>query len=92
MTLLVWMQQAIAGRIFLAGEHVSPPFFGYMEGALQSGLAAACRIAIACAHINSGVAWDTCEAGCPTSHSVSIAANSACKVAGASTRTGAISL
>jgi len=51
MTLLVWMQQAIAGRIFLAGEHVSPPFFGYMEGALQSGLAAACRIAIA-AHIS----------------------------------------
>jgi monoamine oxidase len=46
-TLLLWMQQAIGGRIFLAGEHVSPPFFGYMEGALQSGLAAACRIAAA---------------------------------------------
>ena len=50
LTLLLWMQQAIGGRIFFAGEHVSPPFFGYMEGALQSGLAAAGRIADA-AHI-----------------------------------------
>jgi monoamine oxidase len=45
MTLLLWMQQGIGGRVFFAGEHVSPPFFGYMEGALQSGVAAAGRIA-----------------------------------------------
>jgi monoamine oxidase len=50
MTLLLWMQEGIADRIFFAGEHVSPPFFGYMEGALQSGLAAAARIANA-AHV-----------------------------------------
>ena len=34
-------------RIFFAGEHVSPGFFGYMEGALQSGLFAAYRVAVA---------------------------------------------
>ncbi|MDP3859813.1 MAG: FAD-dependent oxidoreductase [Stagnimonas sp.] len=28
-------------RMFFAGEHCCPPFFGYMEGALQSGLAVA---------------------------------------------------
>jgi len=47
MTLLLWMQEGIADRIFFAGEHVSPPFFGFMEGALQTGLAAAGRIALA---------------------------------------------
>ena len=46
-TLMLWMQQAIAGRVFFAGEHTSPPFFGFMEGALQSGLAAAGRIGTA---------------------------------------------
>jgi len=35
----------IAGRIAVAGEHTSPPWFGYMEGALQSGLVAAVRVA-----------------------------------------------
>jgi monoamine oxidase len=35
----------IDGRIAVAGEHTSPPWFGYMEGALQSGLVAAVRIA-----------------------------------------------
>jgi monoamine oxidase len=44
-TRMLWMQQPVAKRIFIAGEHASPPFFGYMEGALQSGMAAACRIA-----------------------------------------------
>jgi monoamine oxidase len=44
-SLMAQMQQSIGGRIFLAGEHVSPPFFGFMEGALQTGLAAAARIA-----------------------------------------------
>lgn len=34
-------------RIFFAGEQVSPGFFGYMEGALQSGLHAAGRVAVA---------------------------------------------
>jgi monoamine oxidase len=31
-------------RLFFAGEHCCLPFFGYMEGALQSGLAAASAI------------------------------------------------
>jgi monoamine oxidase len=35
----------IDGRIAVAGEHTSPPWFGYMEGALESGLVAAVRIA-----------------------------------------------
>jgi len=43
-TLMLLMQQSIGQRIFFAGEHVSPPFFGFMEGALQTGLAAAARI------------------------------------------------
>lgn len=32
------------GRLFLAGEHACPAFVGYMEGALQSGVAAARRV------------------------------------------------
>jgi monoamine oxidase len=36
----------IEGRIAVSGEHTSPPWFGYMEGALQSGLLAAVRIAL----------------------------------------------
>ena len=32
------------GRLFFAGEYASPDFFGYMEGALQSGTLAALRI------------------------------------------------
>ena len=44
MTILRTMQQPIGGRIFLAGEHVSPPFFGFMEGALETGISAAQRI------------------------------------------------
>jgi Flavin containing amine oxidoreductase len=44
---MLWMQQAIGQRIFFAGEHVSPPFYGFMEGALQTGLAAAARIGAA---------------------------------------------
>jgi monoamine oxidase len=39
------MQLPLGGRIFLAGEHMSPPFFGFMEGALQSGIKAAERVA-----------------------------------------------
>jgi monoamine oxidase len=38
------MQLPIHDRIFLAGEACSPAFFGYMEGALQSGESAAERI------------------------------------------------
>ncbi len=33
-----------AGRVQFAGEHLCPAFVGYMEGALQSGLAAAKRV------------------------------------------------
>jgi monoamine oxidase len=37
--------ELIGGRIAVAGEHTSPAWFGYMEGALQSGLVAAIRVA-----------------------------------------------
>jgi monoamine oxidase len=39
------LQQPLAGRVFLAGEHTCYAFVGYMEGALQSGARAATRIA-----------------------------------------------
>jgi monoamine oxidase len=39
------LQQPLAGRVFLAGEHTCYAFVGYMEGALQSGARAAKRIA-----------------------------------------------
>ena len=35
----------IGGRIAVAGEHTSPGWFGFMEGALESGLVAIARIA-----------------------------------------------
>ncbi|MEK7470165.1 MAG: FAD-dependent oxidoreductase [Planctomycetota bacterium] len=35
------------GRVQFAGEHACPGFVGYMEGALQSGVAVAKRIAVA---------------------------------------------
>lgn len=38
------MQQPLAGRVFLAGEHTCYAFVGYMEGALQSGARAARRV------------------------------------------------
>jgi monoamine oxidase len=31
--------------LFVAGEHTSPAWFGFMEGALESGMLAACRVA-----------------------------------------------
>jgi monoamine oxidase len=39
------LQQPLAGRVFLAGEHTCYAFVGYMEGALQSGARTAQRIA-----------------------------------------------
>jgi monoamine oxidase len=33
------------GRLFVAGEHTSPGWFGFMEGALESGIAAVARMA-----------------------------------------------
>ena len=45
MTLGPQLQQPLAGRVFLAGEHTCYAFVGYMEGALQSGARAAKRIA-----------------------------------------------
>jgi len=33
------------GRLFVAGEHTSPAWFGFMEGALESGIAAVARMA-----------------------------------------------
>jgi len=38
------LQQPLANRVFLAGEHTCYAFVGYMEGALQSGARAASRI------------------------------------------------
>jgi monoamine oxidase len=38
-------ETTLINKIYFAGEHVSPGFFGYMEGALQSGIRAAVRIA-----------------------------------------------
>ncbi|HEX6975420.1 MAG TPA: FAD-dependent oxidoreductase [Vicinamibacterales bacterium] len=38
------MQQPIAGRLHLAGEHTCYAFVGFMEGALQSGVRVAARI------------------------------------------------
>ncbi len=38
------LQQPLAGRVFLAGEHTCYAFVGYMEGALQSGARAAAKI------------------------------------------------
>jgi monoamine oxidase len=45
MTIGPQLQQPLAGRVFLAGEHTCYAFVGYMEGALQSGARAATRIA-----------------------------------------------
>jgi monoamine oxidase len=38
-------QSPYNGCLFVAGEHTSPAWFGYMEGALESGILAAARIA-----------------------------------------------
>jgi monoamine oxidase len=38
------MQQAVGGRLHLAGEHACYAFVGYMEGALQAGARVAERI------------------------------------------------
>jgi monoamine oxidase len=39
------LQAPVAERLFLAGEHTCYAFVGYMEGALQSGVRAAAKIA-----------------------------------------------
>jgi monoamine oxidase len=39
------LAKPFAKRLVFAGEHVNPCFFGYMEGALQSGLLALGHIA-----------------------------------------------
>ena len=41
-----FLNKAYNERMFFAGEHTSMAFFGYMEGALESGLKAAIRIGI----------------------------------------------
>jgi monoamine oxidase len=38
------LQQPLANRVYLAGEHTCYAFVGYMEGALQSGARAAEKI------------------------------------------------
>jgi monoamine oxidase len=39
------LREGVGGRLHFAGEHCCYAFVGYMEGALQSGLAAAKRLA-----------------------------------------------
>jgi monoamine oxidase len=39
-----FLRAPFSGRLFFAGEHCCLPFFGYMEGALQSGAQAAAAI------------------------------------------------
>jgi len=39
------LERGLEGRLQFAGEHCCPAFVGYMEGALQSGVAAARRLA-----------------------------------------------
>jgi monoamine oxidase len=39
-----FLNQPYCRRLFFAGEHVCMPFFGYMEGALQSGAMVASKI------------------------------------------------
>ncbi|NPV69917.1 MAG: hypothetical protein HPY55_04595 [Firmicutes bacterium] len=43
-TILPVLNSPFHERLFFAGEATSPDFFGFMEGALQSGLFAALRI------------------------------------------------
>jgi monoamine oxidase len=43
------LSRPFRNRLFFAGEQASPGFFGYMEGALQSGALAASRITVAVA-------------------------------------------
>src|SRR5262249_29751394 len=39
-----FLNRPYCSRLFFAGEHVCLPFFGYMEGALQSGAMVASKI------------------------------------------------
>jgi monoamine oxidase len=48
------LAQPFNDRLVFAGEHVNPCFFGYMEGALQSGLLAMGHIAEACGLFEHG--------------------------------------
>jgi monoamine oxidase len=48
-TILPALMQPHLGRLYFAGEQTSPGFFGYMEGALQSGARAARDIVLAAA-------------------------------------------
>jgi monoamine oxidase len=39
------LEEGVRNRLFFAGEHASPSFYGYMEGALQSGVRTARQVA-----------------------------------------------
>jgi monoamine oxidase len=69
------LSSPFAGRLYFAGEQASPGFFGYMEGALTSGMLAACRI-VAAARLTCRVA-STGTSGGPSGRSARIAAVSA---------------
>ena len=40
------LREGVGGRLHFAGEHASYAFIGYMEGALNSGVALANRLAV----------------------------------------------
>ena len=44
-TVMPFLNRVWQGRVAFAGEHTSPGFYGFMEGALESGVAAAIRLA-----------------------------------------------
>jgi len=44
-TVLPKLNEGVQNRLFFAGEHTSPAFYGYMEGGLQSGVRAAKQVA-----------------------------------------------
>jgi len=46
--------EPLSRRLYLAGEHTSPRWFGFMEGALESGVLAARRVARAAGVTSSG--------------------------------------
>ena len=56
------LSSPFAGRLYFAGEQASPGYFGYMEGALTSGVLAAYRIAaaaqLACRGASTGASGD----------------------------------
>jgi monoamine oxidase len=53
------LSRAFRKRLFFAGEHTCPAFYGYMEGALQSGKMAAAAL------LRAAIAWEATPRGRP---------------------------